>query len=418
MTHLPPIACRRLTALLVALLAASVPAVAQTTTEKDVPDGIPAGRWFLTPSFDMELVADDNIFRRNDSDPLGTPSDEYATVLGGLGAALPFRSSSLYLGWLGTYYDYRQQNFSRDLEQELEFELEMNFGSGDTLTLSDAYTLGFQDVQSVDEGLELVFEGRAFDLNTWSVEMERREPGRAGYTARLTRTDLNFEGDEPASFFDYRGFQGAVEYRHPIAGRRWILGHGTIRRFDHYEVGGEVGVPFRKELSESLSMGLSGSFRGGSPYYVRLGYGVLDYEIQQSESFRGLVADASARFPLGAASGVEISLKRRALPSSFRSYYINQEIRVEVERRLRNASRYGARGLIAINDYAELLLGSVCADVLRRDTRYLVDAYAEWTIERRVALRVAATRQARSSNCEPAEFESNALSAGVGIRWY
>lgn len=442
---------------LVALtLACALPAAGQTFRRP--PEGIPVGPWFLAPYLMQGVEHDDNLYRVEeldsndpDFDPDAVEEPRSVTSIRttlGLIATLPISNGHFELDYKGDDFDYRGDDEDlpdRNREHEGLARLVLNFGSGDRLSISERYTLGNRDTLTFDPGGERVFEGLPFNMNRWEVELSRSVPKRQGYLMRVARIDMNFEEisreeDEPElAFFDYRGFDTRYEYRHPLTGNRtFVLFHG-LRRFNYYEPRGNrfwsVGAWRRKEESGSLQVGLRGSLGPEQPYRLRLGWGkfhlfglernlnnIDELELSPFDTeYTGLVGEGNLSLRVGGRTDLEMTARRRPLPSGFPTYYIVNEFSVDLNRRWLQYSKAGINGLYAKSRYGDVLGDAdnvICGNFIRRDDRWYVEPYLEWWIHRKFGFRVSAAHYQRRSNCDGADYEANVLSVGWTLGWY
>jgi hypothetical protein len=405
-------------------LAAAALALAATAVHaQERPDGLPAGPWIVAPRLVVGHERDTNVFRRDSS---GAPeNDQIFLYTGGLRASLPFRMSLFELDYEASRYAYERNVFPRDVVQSLAATLNLNFVSGDRLILREQYRLGFERFQDVDPGNELLFESQPYGFNRWEVELARDVPDRQGYAVRIARVDFNYEPDLSGTrptFFDYRGFDNSFEYRQPMAGQRWWLLHYGSRRINNYaaahvpgpgEPPYEVGVPFRKEISDSLEAGLRGFLRGGLPYHLQVGWARLDYEGNDESKFRGMSGSASTLLRPREDLELELSAARRVLPSSFQTYYINNEFRGDFEHAWLPSSTIGGGLVFDHNEYGSF----DCGGSDRRDQRYELNGFMTWQVHRIVELRVAAMRDARNSNCVGIDYDALVVSTGLRLGW-
>ena len=408
--------------LLLPAIGVSLVSLALTVTlAKDVPEGIPVGPWILAPSFSSSYDADTNVFRKtNEAD---ADDDRIATLGGELFGILPFRNSQLTLGYRTSKESYENTEFSRELTQHAEFELELNFKSGDRLALRDFYREDFARSEDIDAGGELVFEGEPYTINRWEVEFSRDDPGRQGYFVRVRRQDFSYDGEAAVGFFEYRGFDNVFEYRQPLpAYRRWVLRYNT-RRFNHYDprcklgldCDGEVGVAFRKEVSDSVELGFMGDLGDGQPYVVRLGYASFRYEGTTSSDFDGVVGYAAWRLLLGSRTDLELRLTRRALPSNFETYYINNAFEAKLDREwLRFESSIEFE--YYLNEYGDPVpIGNgFCR---RRDSNYELDVSWAWRMHERFKFEISAFHTNRRSTCDNSDFQATGLGTGIALGW-
>ncbi len=401
---------------------------------REVPEGIQWGPWVLAPFFRASYLADSNVFLEPNDDE--SSSDRVAEFTGGLVGHLPFRNSSLELGYATSKEDYEVAEFSSDWAQKGEIDLELNFKSGDTLSLRDVYREDFARSSSIELGDDIafgdvrVFEPEPYTLNRWEVEFSRDEPQRQGYLVRVRRQVFVYNGETAVGFFDYRGFDNVFEYRQPMPGkRRLLLRYGT-RRFKHYDprcksetedqcLGG-IGVPFRKELSDNLEAGLMGTLGDRQPYVVRLGYSWFRYEGTRSSESKGLVGYAAWRIVLGNRTNLELRASRQPLPAT-ETYYISNSIRAKLKREWLHFES-DAELRYYLNDYADPvsgcdLDGGVLAIGRRRDSTYKLDASWAWRMHETFKIEISAFHTNRRSSCDNADYQSTGVGTGIVLGW-
>ena len=118
---------------------------AGVSSARDVPEGIIAGPWVLTPFLSAAYGADSNVLRTS-----GGQGDQVSELSAGISALLPFRNSGLDLYYGVTKLTYQTFEFDRDLDQEFGLAANFNFSSYDTVTVRDTLIDGFSDVGQVD----------------------------------------------------------------------------------------------------------------------------------------------------------------------------------------------------------------------------------------------------------------------------
>ena len=385
------------------------------------PDGIHAGRWILAPYFITTVGVDDNLFRVHEcgsEDDASCEAPQSSTInsfIAGLAARAPFRNSVLELRYEAEKLDFGDFAPSRDLEQTAGALFQFKFGTGDTLTVTETYTQGITDVRAIDEGGELEFEDAPFNLNRIEAVWRRTHPLRQGFVIRLARVDLNFDGDELVPFFDYRGFEAAAEYRQPIPGMKWLTFYYGSRRFNHYEANDpdSVGIPFRKEEGDTLQVGAGGTLRGQTPFNLLVGYGKYRLLGTGSE-YKGIVGSADVAILVASRTNLVITLRRRPWASQFDTYYIVNSLIVRAERPFMREFMVGVQVEHARNRYGE----PIDMVTLRKDRRYGLEAYFDWLVHPRMSVRVGAAHVQRNSNDPVAEYEANAITAGVRLGWF
>lgn len=382
------------------------------------PEGIRVGRWILAPFLQTGFTHDDNVSRSFVGDP-----DDITSLTFGLGANLPIRNSLLQLKYEGSRVSYQKQTFQRDFDQEFGADLVFNFSSRDQLFVRQQFVRGFSDLAVFDEGGELVFEGEPYNFNRVEVELARGVPGQQGYSIRIARSDLNFQGTEAVPFFDYRGFDSSFEYRQPLPADKWLIAYFQSRKFNHYEPNGQgaVGVPIRKEETESFQIGIRGFLGRNQPFVLRLGVLEFDYRLVET-SFSGVVGYGQWQVNLGGKSTVNLSFDRRPLPSGFPTYYLINEFRADFSREWMVGSDLGLALLLAQNRYGDtvnIFDGTTdCRDFVREDRRVGVQAYGEWRVHERIGLRLSAGHVRRSSNCAISEYDATVISSGFSFGWF
>lgn len=400
--------------------------LAWAQVEDEPPRGFELGRWALAPYFETSYEADDNIFRRVDlpNEPfIGPVSDELTTVTGGFDLRRPIRNSLFEMSYAASRLEYTKNRFARDLTHDFSADFVLNLSSMDHVKLTEEYSLGISDLQRVDQGGELVFDGEPYRYNSLTLEADRSEPLQPGYYVRLSRIDFNYEERQASlGFFDYRGWDTAVEYRQPLPTSKWLIGYYNRRRFDHYRASEAVGTPFRRELSDTLQVGLRGYVGARQSFFLRAGFNRFRYDLLNSTDFTGLVFHAQWNPALGESSKFRFSLTRRPLPSSFDTYYIINELRGQFDHEWAPDMRVGARAVFSVNRYGGpivLVSGSIdCSTFVREDQRYDVEGYVDLVFQQHYGLRLSATRQQRLSNCDLSEYTANIVSAGFRVGWY
>jgi hypothetical protein len=386
------------------LLAFGVPAL----HAQAVPKGIPVGRWILTPTFRTAYEVSDNVFYQ--IEPFAS-SDRVTRYQGRLGASMPFRNSMLDLEYGASKDTFDINSVPRDLRQQFRAEVTLNFKSSDRLVFRDMYLEDFARSETIDVGSEQVFAGQPYNVNRWEIELSRNDATRQGYLIRIRRQDFVYEGQEDISFFDYRGFDNVFEYRQPVPGNRsWIVRY-EARRFKHYDpfqVLAPHGEPFRREKTDSFQLGLRGMLGEGQPYRIHLGYGSFEYvEAVNLSNFDGLVGAAAWRLHLGLRSVLELEAVRRALPSNFESYYVNNAVdaRFEIEW-LRTEA--GTELEVVKNQYSGF----------REDDIIKFDLFWAWRVHERMKFEVSSVYAKRSSNVPFANYDALSVETAFSLGWF
>ncbi len=390
------------------------------------PDGLAWGAWILRPWIAAGFEADDNVRRDATGDAI---RDDIGTLEGELEGILTFRNSNLSITYGADRQDYDAIRVEKNIDQDFEVDLSLNFSTGDRLRFYDRFNRSYSIQRLDDEGEGLpddaqdiesaeTFVGEPFDYNRWELRLTRAEPRRQGYDIKIARVDFNYRGDSEVSRYDYRGFDNSFEYRHPMPRDRWWTVFYSSRRINHYNDPNlprgsvPVGVPYRKEVSDSLQVGLRGDLGEGQPFLIRLGYTEFEYELQSDSRFTGISGQAQWSLALGADSDLSIGVFRRPLPSSFSTYYINNIIRTEFESGLRRNLSVRAGMSLTYNRYEDL--GSCRLE----DNIYDGEVGATWQIQRRVGFDLSAEHNRRSSNCDTVDSRSTTLNATLKVGWF
>ncbi len=380
---------------------------------EQLPEGLEVGKWILAPSFTASYEAEDNVFLKTDDT---ATSDRVATLGGELKASLPFRNSNLELGYAATKEDYAKNDFQRDLTQLASVELQLEFRTGDRLTLRDRYRRDFARAEETDPGGETTFQGEPYNFNTWQVDLTRDDPRRRGYRLHVERQDFIYEGKTDIGFFEYRGFANYFEYYQPLPDdRSWVVHYGT-RRFDHYDPESAVGVPFRTEKSDNVSLGMRGLLGKDQPYRIGLGYGRFRYEGDDGSEFHGLVGTAAWRLWLGGRTKLDLEAIRRPLPSNLSTYYINSAAVATLEREWQRFD-LGTEFEYTKNAYADEIPDLEC-DGRRKDSTYAVEAFWKLKIHERISYDLSSFYSRRSSTCDTSEYDAAGIETGLRIGWF
>jgi hypothetical protein len=384
-----------------------------------VPEGVQAGPWLLAPYLSTSFEGSDNVFYDSRENPRRT-GDYITTLGGGIEANLPFSNSNLMLKYDAKQLNFQTVEFPRDLRQLGQIDLELNFKTGDTLSFKDTFR---KDFTAIDIGSEQPqFTGEPYNLNSWEIELARNDIARQGYLIRVRRQDFNHEGTEPVNFFEYRGFDNAFEYRQPMPNRRSWVARYESRRFNHYvpqASGGVVGVPFRKELSDSILFGVRGLLGRDQPYFIRLGFGRFRYQSQNPSRIQGVVGSAARRLVIGGRSTLDLYAVRRPLPSNSADQYVNNGVRAIFERQWLHFES-GTEAEVVFNNYDGPGGGNCGAsgDDDRQEKIFHVEAYGGWRVHRRMRFKVSGFYDTRSSNCVNFDYDVLGFETGLALGWF
>ena len=383
------------------------------------PPGFHAGPWILAPTFGTSYEADSNVFLNPDE---AAQEDTVTKYKAGLGAILPFSNSRFRLDYDLAKEVYQDSDFDRDIAQVLTSQVELNFRSGDTLTLRDVYRLDFARADEddvVNVGDQASFRGQPYNINRWDITLDRDEEDRQGYTIRIRREDFDYEGDVDIGIFEYRGFDNSFEYRQPLPHNRFWLVRYQSRRYNHYEPfptpPAGVGDPFRKEKTDDFTFGLRGMLGERQPYRFNLGYGRFRYTGGAQSEFDGLVGAASWRLWVGGRTKLDLEAIRRPLPSNFNTHYINNAIKTTLEREW-TRFEVGTEIEFVLNDYGDDI--ALSCDGLRKDSTTTTEAYWNWKVHERVRFELSSFYTVRSSTCDVTEYNATGLETGLRMGWF
>lgn len=398
-------------------LAAASPAAA----EQPVPEGLVVGPWVLAPALHAEYLADSNVFREDDA--FQPESDRIATLRGRLDAHLLFSNSKLGLFYEGSLQEFDRNRFSRDTGLTLGADLLLDFGRGTTLRLGDTFRRDYTRID--DEVPDAVFRGEPFNVNRWEIDLSREVPNRRGFAVRVARTDFIFAGRSATGLYDYRGFSGSAEYRHPLPGRRWLTAGYSGRRFNHFRpnchlqaVECQVGVPFRRESFDGVSAGLRGRLGERQLYMFNLGAGQSELTGERASEFGNVVAEGTWEVRAGERTAVRFALGRRPLPSTDDSLYILTDVSAALDLRLSPVVRVVAQTLLGRADYDQFIPGLGCpAGTPREDRRFDMQGAVSWAIHPRLAIRADAGYDERGSNCNVG-YEAVHGGIGLSFGWF
>jgi hypothetical protein len=415
-------------------------------TNQDAPDGMPAGPVYFAPWFQTEVLADDNLFRLSDEQA----SDDVATTVRvGVTAQIPVRMSNLEIGYEGSTFAYRDTNFANTATHIGSVAFDLNFSSYNTLRIEETYTSGVTELQRADVTGDIIRQGVPYARNRWAVEWLREVTRGPSFRARIERGDLKYRPDEltiDIPWLDHEGWEVEYEYIQPFYRRGGLIGKYNARRQDQFEAGTMSNwdppvpdsVPLRREEYDGFEVGYRGLIGRHQPLLISLGYGKLALrDIQGSDEtpsdYRGLIGTINWRLPVGGLSNMAVTLNRRPLSSIFNTYYIVNDLRVRFDRRFREVSQWGVNLLASSNRYGDAVDTTATMQFVpcnlddkktgdqnfaRKDRGQQIEGFWEWTVQPRVALRMAATHNRRDSNCNLADYSSNALGMTFKLGWF
>jgi hypothetical protein len=403
---------------LVALVAAQAGSgVARAQSEPA--EGLRWGPWILSPYVAGSYERSDNVFLRTSE---SARSDTVRRVAAGLASTLRFSNSELALSYESSRHIYEETGAAgEDLSHQVGLDLNLVFSTGVRLQLSEQYTRGISDIQRINEGGELTFEGERFDGNAWTVDLQRDVAGTRGYAVRVGGDRVDFEAERDVPYFDARGLNTSLEYREPLNSRTWISATYQGRRADQFDALAGSERQLREESRDAFRIGVRGRGGRGQTYWLQVGGERFTLQGDRDVIYSGLSVDGQWRLLLGTRSALQIGLSRRALPSYLGTYYLVQpEVRVHFDRRWARYSTVGVVGRYSSNGYGERLdLDEVPGvDRSRRKDRIgRVEAFVEFRPVQPVGFRFGVLHQRRGSNYDESEFKNTVVSSSLVLGW-
>ena len=414
-----------------------VAATASAATRKPAPDGLPAGKVIFKPWITSDVLADDNLFRRNENQ--NPESDVERVLSAGVTAHIPFYMSELQLGYEGGSFHYRKGNVENSESHEGTVLLTLNSSNHHTFVFDGAYNRGVTQRQTIDENQEIVRQGIPLARTNLGLEWSRQVAQRPSWTARFQVVDQSYRVVERQPWLDYDGWDFLYDYGQPIYRRGYLSARASLRRQDQFESGAEslITDPLRREEYSGLEVGFRGLVGRSQPLYATLGYGKLEYkDVIQGDapsSYSGVVGTVTWRLPVGSASNLSLSAIRRPLSSFYNTYYLVNELRARFDRPLGQLSRYGVSTLFSRNRYGDVVVDTVTGfnagrcvantelpEIIRKDSRKQIEGFWEWFIKPRMGLRLTAGHNRRDSNCDTGfgSYVSNSLGVTFKLGWF
>ncbi len=386
----------------------------------EVPEGLPAGPWVLSPALEANYGWDSNLFYT--SSVAGPVSDTVLTAAPSLIASLPFRNSLSRLGYKAVWTRYGSTTLDRELVQDLGADLTLNFSTLDRLGIRAHETQGVAFNQ-VDQGGATVFRGDPYDYSTQSIEGAREEYGHRGYKVRLTREVLNFPPETTVGYFEFSGYNGYFEYREPLSRILWLVGSYEGRRYDNFLANDKAysGNPYRTERSDLLWIGLHGLVAPKDIFSLRLGWGDFRFPGGPGAGFRGVVVDGLLQVHAGPSTRLEFTATRRPWPAFFFSdnYYITERLGLKVEHTWPRQSRVGLETSAERFLFESLPVpeAALPAGFARKDNGLRALLYANLMVSRQFGFRVSVERSNRDSNYVFAAYRRTAYFGGIILGW-
>ena len=131
----------------------------------------------------------------------------------------------------------------------------------------------------------------------------------------------------------------------------------------------------------------------------------------------GIVGAADLAIGVGARTNLKFNVWRRPLPSNFDTYYIVNSFRMGVERPFLRQFMAGLSAQYSRSEYGDLLPIEGETEI-RKDQRYLLEAYFDWFVHPRVAIRIAGGHQERMSSFDDSDFKASAATVGLRLGWF
>jgi len=316
--------CKKNITLIVALCAlVAVPLSAQelsdpsessegTRVNRD--EAIPVGPFIFSPALQLSWQHRDNIFF--------TPDDEVADQVYLVKARLlfevPIYESYVSFSYVPQYRDYKDYDFEDKWQHFVDVSTALEFSSGLTLTATYNYVKGNLETREVDPGGELVFGDRNFVKNFVGVGGDYWITGRDGILFDLSWTDLNHE--DPQLFYDYTRLTGGLGWIHQLSPILVMDVKYGVEDFTA-EDSPYQSNSFRDSTSHALSVGLRGQINPVVATELRVGYGIVNYNIQPGdppvEDFKGVIVNGFMSWDMAHGSVLRLDLLRAPYPSNF-----------------------------------------------------------------------------------------------------
>ncbi|ANM29049.1 hypothetical protein ABI59_04750 [Acidobacteria bacterium Mor1] len=417
-----PAAARYPAVLLLVSLCAIGLAAAQGRPEKQ--DGFEKGPWVLTPSLFFGVEKDDNIFRQTED---FARSDNVFRTTATLDSVLYFSNSTFRFLYRADRLDYESTtDLRRRTSQDFEVQLDLQFSSGNNLTISNDYTLGIRDTVE-RSGTELQFVAQPFDFNLTSIEWSRLVPQRPGFLVRFEYETSEFDNDERVPFFDTDGWVARLEYRQPVSAYSWFTLGFVNRRIDNLDtnpdgVGGFENFSDRTEEAQQYLLGVRGRLGGGQQFFVQIG--VEEYRLEEiatvetSSKFNGIVGRANLELAEFGRSNLTLNVQRSTFPSFLNTFYVRSQVGLTYRLPFLRYSSMTLSGIASRNQYGdEIEWLRDEGPLVRRDDRIFASLALSLRWAPRAGVRLSHTTQNRDSNSRSGKFDSTVTSLGIELGW-
>jgi len=408
-------------------LVLGIPAATGADDTPPPPVGLAWGRAIFAPSLTFGYLYDTNLFLQpssNKPQPDGLMTAQPAFTL-----TVPFKNSQFRLTDTLLWRDYAQTvQVAGKWSNDAEAALKLVFGSHDIFDASAHAVAGIAETTSFDPGGEVVFRGESFAFHTEVLSLQRYERGARGYRLSLQRNALKFDSTG-TNFFNYRGFDGEVDYLEPV-GPNTSVGAGYIgTRYDHFDTseGADPHAVFRKEAGDTALLLLQGWLSPRQPYHLRLGYEHLGFTGGAVTDFRGIVGLGDLIFVVGGGSIIQCSVIRQPYRSFFgrdennvvqNNFYIYNEGSVRFHRPFQRGSDFGMTVRLSQTNYTvPVFAGAEFGDLLRRDRTGDLELYGNLAVRERVSFHASIKRTRRYSNFPGSDFASMQFFGGFVFGW-
>ena len=403
-----------------AALALAAGLFAQGQTLEEPPKGMQWGPVVFTPSLLFGYAYDSNVFQQ--SEILAPEGDTVVSVEPTLGILVPFSNSAFRLTDRFRWRDYGDTaQLHGKSANELEAELELNFGSRDTLTIGGLRVDGVAETLVFDPGGEVVFSGESYRSYDGHIEMSRDIPGTRGYRAEIGRQALSFDEANPA-FFDYHGYYAEASYLEPIRPAMNLSVSYRGDRFEQFDSGeSSTGDAFRTERGDAFYAGIEGRLASRRPYSLRVGWQELKFGATPAPDFKGIVWNGNIALAGGRKTAITIGTDRTPYRSFFfdNNFYVFDDVRTSVIHRFGRGSELGGSITLGRLSYDDPVPApDPQAGIVRVDKTVWVDAYANFALRDLVVFRLNFRRTRRSSNYDSGIFDQNVFFGGFVLGWF
>ncbi|HZN55046.1 MAG TPA: outer membrane beta-barrel protein [Candidatus Polarisedimenticolaceae bacterium] len=401
---------------------AGAPTFAQEVPTLPPPSGVRIGPVVVAPSLLAGYSYDSNIFLRSETE--NPPADNVLMIQPAVVVTVPFSNSVFRFGDSLRWIDYKETaQTSGKYSNDALAEMDLRFGSLDTLELSAHHIAGIADTIVFDPGGETVFRGNAFRAHKLRGAFSRDVDGARGYRISIERNAVKFDRSAEIQFFDYTGFDFEAGYLEPLSSNTH-LGIGYLgTRYDHFDIGpgADPHAVFRTETGDTAFFTLDGRLGPRSPYRVRLGWEWLRFDGNDAEDYSGVVVDTDVAYSVGGRTTFGFGVQRQPYRSFFldNNFYVYDEISARVERGMVASARFGASVAYWRNDYHEPVpSGFVGEGIERSDRAISLEVYATLPLRDLVGIRLSVRENRKTSNYPGADYNETMVTGGFVFGWF